>query len=372
MKKALLALSVTVFCCAANGQVQSPGAVRRAHQQRSVPTKVDAARTAQARASFDTLPLSFEENRGQTDGRVRFMSRGGGYTAFLTDDEVVLALRGSGGSSSASQAALWLRVVGADASSRPAGLSQQQGRINYYVGNDPSRWHLGVPLFGQVSYRNVYPGVDMTYYGNQQQLESDFEVTPGADPRAIGDSGHRCDDQDGSGDLAGRPGSSGGRQLLLRRSGCFDWRILHCQSGVHRVGKHCGQPHRDTHNNAAGTVEFDRASSRLRPSVQESAALFAFADDRSAGTAVGRVACRPATAADTPCSGISSAVPARGCGDHNCGLHHDEGHDADANGAVDDHDHVDHVGRGDSNDDGQYSGELNRWEDGVSNQQRFR
>jgi hypothetical protein len=45
--------------------------------------------------SYGKLPLSFEANQGQTDSRVRFLARGGGYTIFLTDDEAVLTLRES-------------------------------------------------------------------------------------------------------------------------------------------------------------------------------------------------------------------------------------------------------------------------------------
>src|SRR5579871_816330 len=57
--------------------------------------------------------------------------------------------------------------------------------MNYYMGNDRSKWRTGVRQFGRVSYSGIYPGVDLTYYGNQQQLESDFILAPEVNPRAI-------------------------------------------------------------------------------------------------------------------------------------------------------------------------------------------
>src|SRR4029077_14941424 len=56
---------------------------------------VDAAKPDLERSriaqSYGDIPLSFEENRGQSDQRVRFLSRGAGYTFFLTPGEAVLA-----------------------------------------------------------------------------------------------------------------------------------------------------------------------------------------------------------------------------------------------------------------------------------------
>jgi hypothetical protein len=57
---------------------------------------------------------------------------------------------------------------------------------NYLIGNDPRKWRTGLRSFAEVEYRDVYPGVDLVYYGNQRRLEYDFIVAPGADYRAIG------------------------------------------------------------------------------------------------------------------------------------------------------------------------------------------
>src|SRR4029077_8942352 len=134
--------------------------------------------------------------------RVKYLSRGSGYNLFLTTDEAIFTLRGASASSSClglvskinpacadpsnhgpEESALWLKILGANANAQVTGGDPLPGKINYYVGNDPSRWRIGVRQFGRVTYRSIYPGVDLTYYGNQQQLESDFVVAPGADPR---------------------------------------------------------------------------------------------------------------------------------------------------------------------------------------------
>jgi uncharacterized repeat protein (TIGR01451 family) len=154
----------------------------------------DAAK-ARPSASYTKLPLSFEPNQGQTASQVKYLSQGRGYTLFLTQNEAVLALRKSSKSSApgAKAAADWesagslgMKLVGADPAVEPTGAQLQHAKTNYYIGNDRSKWHTGVPNYGRVEYRDVYPGVDLVYYGsNQQQLEYDFVVKPGADPQAI-------------------------------------------------------------------------------------------------------------------------------------------------------------------------------------------
>ena len=56
--------------------------------------------------------------------------------------------------------------------------------MNYYVGTDPSRWYSGVPTFARVHYQNVYPGVNLVFYAENDKLEFDFQVAPGSDPAA--------------------------------------------------------------------------------------------------------------------------------------------------------------------------------------------
>ncbi|HZI17027.1 MAG TPA: SBBP repeat-containing protein [Pyrinomonadaceae bacterium] len=142
---------------------------------------------ARARESYGRIPLSFEANHGQTDASVNFLARGAGYAIFLQPTEAVFVLNKGADAAAepASPAVLRMRLAGANAS-EAEGLDELGGRVNYLVGNDPSRWRTGVPTYGRVRYREAYPGVDVVYYGNQRQLEYDFVVAPGRDPRVVG------------------------------------------------------------------------------------------------------------------------------------------------------------------------------------------
>jgi hypothetical protein len=139
---------------------------------------------------FGNLPLSFEPNRGQTDSPVKFLSRGRGYQIFLTPSETVLSLRTPGRTDSKGKNrneradVLRMRLLGA----RPAALAGQDklpGISNYFIGKDPARWHTRIPNYRRVVAPQVYPGIDLVYYGQGKQLEYDFVLAPGADPRAI-------------------------------------------------------------------------------------------------------------------------------------------------------------------------------------------
>jgi len=140
--------------------------------------------TAQQTAAerYGDLPLSFEANQGQTDRQVRFLSRGSGYSFFLTQAGAVLTFSSD---SHSDAAVLRMQLAGASPTARIQGLDELPGKSNYFFGSDSRRWRTGVPTFSKVAYENVYPGISLVYYGNQRQLEYDFVVAPGADPRQI-------------------------------------------------------------------------------------------------------------------------------------------------------------------------------------------
>jgi uncharacterized repeat protein (TIGR01451 family) len=78
-----------------------------------------------------------------------------------------------------------MKLPGANPAAHSARLSPLPGRSNYFIGNDPQRWRTNIPNYGRVKYEQVYPGVDLVYYGTQGRLEYDFVVAPGADPSRI-------------------------------------------------------------------------------------------------------------------------------------------------------------------------------------------
>jgi hypothetical protein len=128
------------------------------------------------------LPLSFEPNRGQAAGDVKFVSRGSAYTLALSSTSALLHLQPS--NEQVLPATVQIQLLGAR-QTEPAGRDAQAGRSNYFVGSDPKAWIRDVPQYGKVEYSNVYPGIDMVYYGNQRSLEYDMVVAPGADPSQI-------------------------------------------------------------------------------------------------------------------------------------------------------------------------------------------
>src|SRR5205085_2547351 len=148
-------------------------------------TVADSQLRAHLEEAYGRLPLSFEANRGQTDARVAFISRSSGATLFLTADEAVLALRKPAARDKRRAAAVHMKMVNANPAARPEGLDQLDATSNYFRGRDAGRWRTNIPTYARVRYRDVYPGVSLVYYGNQQQLEYDFVVSPGGDPRQI-------------------------------------------------------------------------------------------------------------------------------------------------------------------------------------------
>src|SRR2546422_1798207 len=142
---------------------------------------------AQVQESYGKLPLYFEANRGQTDRQVKFLNRGRGYSLFLTPTEAILALspRPTEGEGQGEGAILRMSFVGADPKARVEGQEKLPGIVNYFIGKDPKKWRTNIPTYAKVRHKDVYPGVDLVYYGNQRQLEYDFVVAPGGDPNRI-------------------------------------------------------------------------------------------------------------------------------------------------------------------------------------------
>jgi uncharacterized protein (TIGR03437 family) len=130
--------------------------------------------------AFTRLPLRFETNAGQSDPRVKFLARGPGYSLFLTPQEAIIRLRREHAVSQ-----LQMRWLESNPAPRMTGQSKQPGLTNYFAGTDASRWRQGIESYGQVKYEKVWKDIDLIFYGNQQQLEYDFRLAPGANPARI-------------------------------------------------------------------------------------------------------------------------------------------------------------------------------------------
>jgi hypothetical protein len=162
--------------------------------------------------SYYNIPLYFEANQGQVSAaEVKFVSRGKGYFLAATPSGLTLDLQRShdkGG------AVVQVTLEGANPEAQITGQELQPGVSNYFIGSDPADWHPAIPNYKQVHYEQVWPGIDLLLYGNQQTLEYDFVVAPGADPAQIKMSFAGADrlDIDPTGDLVIGVGSSEMRQ----------------------------------------------------------------------------------------------------------------------------------------------------------------
>lgn len=184
-----------------------------------LPTTAPAPQPAST-ATTAHAPLVFEPNQGQADPSVDFVVHHG---------DTVTAFSGTSATTSVGNARVTMTLTGANAGSF-VGRDELASKTNYFIGNNPSRWHTNVPNFGALLATNVYPGIDLRYYGAGSALEHDFIVNPGADYHQITLSLHGQDSasQDASGNLVLKAGE---RTLTLNAPATYQ-RLEHGQQTV--------------------------------------------------------------------------------------------------------------------------------------------
>lgn len=174
---------LTVAAAVVLAIVPAPALSKAGRSANGSQTASDGPKFQKVVSAYGRLPLIFEANQGQTDSQVKFLARGAGYSLFLTGDEAVLALARAG---SVRRSVVRMTVDGARHEAEVEGADELPGKSNYFIGNDSAGWHRDVAQFARVGYRQVYPGIDLTYYGNQGSVEYDFAVSPGADAQQVG------------------------------------------------------------------------------------------------------------------------------------------------------------------------------------------
>ncbi len=150
--------------------------------------------------SLGNRPLSFESNVGQYESAARFVSRGPAYYLSLSPAEVTVTLRKVEKTAAEENnlprvinatvtrvdyRSLRIELVGANPTAAMSGVGEISGRANYFIGNDASKWRTEVPAFDRVRVTDIYPGINLIHYGNQNHLEYDFEIAPGTSPDVI-------------------------------------------------------------------------------------------------------------------------------------------------------------------------------------------
>ena len=138
----------------------------------------DADNVTRTRVNEDygKLPLSFIRNDGQIDERIRFYEKGSGHGTFFSKEGISISLNSD---------LVKLTFLNANKSPEIVALNQQTGKVNYFTGNNPAKWKTNIPTFSSVLYKEVYPGIDIKFYGNNSQMEYDIIVQPGADPAKV-------------------------------------------------------------------------------------------------------------------------------------------------------------------------------------------
>lgn len=185
-----LPLAAVLYLAAPNSSSSKPSALA-----------VGTPKTNEQSSRFAAeLPLAFETNLGQAEAAIDFISRGPGYTLLLAADgarfSTALSDRADGPKTEAishlrktrrasTGRSLQMRLVGGNSRAAKRAVQPLPGQVNYFLGNDPTKWRTNVRTYAEVKYQNVYPGIDLLYHGSERKLEYDFVVAPGSSPQAI-------------------------------------------------------------------------------------------------------------------------------------------------------------------------------------------
>jgi hypothetical protein len=168
----------------------------------SQPAETDSPRARIAEA-LRSSPVMFIQNVGQFDERALFQVRGGDKIIWLAEDGIwVTVLEKPPRPKEPLQARRWDQAAGAEEPPRKAvniklsfpGANPHPRMepfyrldtvVSYFIGNDPAKWHVAVPVWGGVRYVGLYPGVDLELRGENGQVVPRLVARPGADLSAV-------------------------------------------------------------------------------------------------------------------------------------------------------------------------------------------
>jgi hypothetical protein len=161
--------------------------------------------------------LVFEPNQGQGPAQFQWLGQSSGYQVMLDSESVTIIIPNKTDLAASSMplprrrqlphvkySAVRMKLTGSGPWKKIAGAELTGGVSNYFNHMNPERSINRVPQYRRVKVANVYEGIDLIFYTNGGDLEYDFAVAPGADPRQIqmdfeGTRGMRADPK--SGDL---------------------------------------------------------------------------------------------------------------------------------------------------------------------------
>jgi hypothetical protein len=177
------------ICCAVPGwAAQSPQLMQAKTAALSVSALRPPNKPLPSGASLGSLPLLFEEGTGAEGAGPGYVARGPGYHFNFAPSHISMRF-GAAGSSAANRKARGTDVRMSWPGARGLALPEAEDRLaattNYFIGPDSSKWRRDVATYERVRYREVWPGIDLVFYGNQSRMEYDIVVAPGADPGRV-------------------------------------------------------------------------------------------------------------------------------------------------------------------------------------------
>jgi hypothetical protein len=213
MKKAFVVVGAVVLVlilAGISGDVLAQGERTSLQAQLPVSPKLGPSSSMKIDADFGRMPVYFIPNQGQMDKRVAYYVQGKDKAIYFTDEGIILVLmkpdeekgvsslgarpdepdRGlqgrtlKGETGGAERWAVKLDFVDANRHVRPVGEAKTGAVVSYFKGK-PEEWRTGLPTYSQIAYRNLWPGIDLVYYGTVNRLKYEFIVHPGADPSKI-------------------------------------------------------------------------------------------------------------------------------------------------------------------------------------------
>ncbi len=163
--------------------------------------------TYKIRDDYGKLPLSFIPNTGQVHEDVQYYMQGQGYGIYFTENEVVYTFIKKAANQLSSIKkfplhteideeseeanttkeiyTLSLSFLGANPHPRIEGLSEGTGKVNYFIGNDPTKWVTNLSTYHKVVYKELWPGVDLVFQGETGKIKYEFVVQPEANIQDI-------------------------------------------------------------------------------------------------------------------------------------------------------------------------------------------
>jgi len=178
------------------------GNVKPPETEKTQKTNITVAEKTAVQRAYGKLPLYFTENKGQVDKAVRFYERGAGHAAFFTYEGLTLTLTKSIDESEKepfpigkaikenkdkkfTTEAVRLSFIGANKNAKVTSESPLPGHVNYFIGNDKTKWQSNVPTYKTVIYENIYNNIDIKFYGNNKNIEHDIIVSPGGNLKDV-------------------------------------------------------------------------------------------------------------------------------------------------------------------------------------------